>query len=253
MSDLLGERMQAWYEDRAQVYLPRRTYVIMRLDIKGCKRIAEALAFEKPFDIGFCQGMDETAAALCRNINGSQLAYVQNDEINVLVTDFARAATEPWAGYSVQRMCSMSASMATGTLTQWLQRSCSTIKDMVTPVFEVRVFAIPDPVEVANYFVHRQKVCARGAAQVIARQHYSDDELRGRTAPELQAMIVEKGDNWGSYNPRFIYGGLVEYQYIQEQNKGVWRVNTSAPAFTADQGFLPTHIPEPGYGVKGER
>jgi len=150
-------------------------------------------------------------------------------------------------------MCSMGASMATGAITQRLQRSCRTIKDMVAPVFEVHVFAIPDPVEVVNYFVWRQKLCVSRSTYVVAQQHYTNEEIYGKTTPELHAMIAEKGDSWMTYNPRFIHGGFVEYQYMPEQVKGIWRIDNSAPAFTADQHFLVSRIPQPGYGVKGER
>lgn len=39
--------------------------------------------------------------------------YTQSDEITLILTDYATVATDAWFGYNVQKMASVSASMAT--------------------------------------------------------------------------------------------------------------------------------------------
>ena len=57
--------------------------------------------------------MQETAKYLCENIQGCSLAYTQSDEISLLLIDYQRFETSAWFDYEIQKMCSISASMAT--------------------------------------------------------------------------------------------------------------------------------------------
>ena len=57
--------------------------------------------------------MDSAAKALCENITGAQFAFVQSDEISILLTDFTTPQTEAWFSGSVQKLASISASLAT--------------------------------------------------------------------------------------------------------------------------------------------
>ena len=44
---------------------------------------------------------------------GCRFAYVQSDEISLLLTDYERIETEAWYSNNLQKMVSVSASMAT--------------------------------------------------------------------------------------------------------------------------------------------
>ncbi len=57
--------------------------------------------------------MQETAKYLCENIQGCSLAYTQSDEISLLLIDYQRFETSAWFDYEIQKMTSISASMAT--------------------------------------------------------------------------------------------------------------------------------------------
>ncbi len=59
---------------------------------------APSLVYERvpaAFLIDLMEDMDQTAVALCESISGARLAFVQSDEISVLMTDFATTQTEP--------------------------------------------------------------------------------------------------------------------------------------------------------------
>jgi tRNA(His) guanylyltransferase len=90
--DALGERMKSNYENRTRIYLPRRTYTIIRVDGKAFKTYTRGL--QRPFDEGLIQDMDETAMYLCKNIQGAKFGFVQSDEISILVTDFDTLTTD---------------------------------------------------------------------------------------------------------------------------------------------------------------
>ena len=115
-SDSLGDRMKVNFEVRTRTFLPRRTNTIIRLDGKAFHTYTRGL--ERPYDLDFMSDMDETAKFLCENIQGCKLAYVQSDEISLLLTDFEDITTEAWFDGNVQKMVSISASMAAAKFNQ---------------------------------------------------------------------------------------------------------------------------------------
>ena len=110
------QRMKDNYESRSHTFLTRRTPVIIRLDGKAFHTYTRNL--EKPFDEGLIEDMQLTAKYLCENIQGAKCAYVQSDEISILLTDYDKLDTKAWFDYNVQKMCSISASLATGKFNQ---------------------------------------------------------------------------------------------------------------------------------------
>ena len=109
--DALGDRMKEFYENRSKTYLTRRTPVIIRLDGKAFHSFTKG--FKRPYDEIFHEAMNETLRYLCKNIQGCKIGYTQSDEISILLTDYATLETDAWFDYEVQKICSISASMAT--------------------------------------------------------------------------------------------------------------------------------------------
>ena len=110
MKDDLGTRMKTQYEQRTRTWLPRRTYTIIRLDGKAFHTFTRGM--ERPYDERFMNAMDYTAMHLCLDIQGAVMAYVQSDEISILLTDFDKITTDAWFDGQVQKIVSVSASMA---------------------------------------------------------------------------------------------------------------------------------------------
>ena len=154
MKDDLGTRMKTQYEQRTRTWLPRRTYTIIRLDGKAFHTFTRGM--ERPYDERFMNAMDYTAMHLCLEIQGAVMAYVQSDEISILLTDFDKITTDAWFDGQVQKMVSVSASMATAFFNEYINHDVQRM-DHKRAFFDARIFTIPDPVEVENYFVWRQK------------------------------------------------------------------------------------------------
>ena len=85
MTVSLGDRMKQNYEHRFRYGLVRRMPAIIRLDGKAFHTFTRGL--ERPFDGRFALVMWDTAKYLCANIQGAKCAYVQSDEISILLTD----------------------------------------------------------------------------------------------------------------------------------------------------------------------
>jgi len=102
----IGKRIKENYEGRYKFKLLRRTPVIIRLDGNCFHTLTKDC--NKPFDIKISLAMEETARYLCGEIQGARCAYVQSDEISLLLTDFEQLDTTAWFDYSIQKMTSIS-------------------------------------------------------------------------------------------------------------------------------------------------
>lgn len=108
--DLFGERMKS-YEQKANFYLEKKIPVVIRLDGKAFHTFTKGL--EKPFDSILVTAMQKTMTSLCENIQGCVFGYCQSDEITLILVDYQTLNTDAWFDYKVQKLCSVSASMAT--------------------------------------------------------------------------------------------------------------------------------------------
>lgn len=210
MHDDLGQRMKDNYEKRTRTYLPRRTYTIIRIDGKAFHTYTKG--FKKPMDERLMSAMDNTAIELCKQIQGAKMAYVQSDEISILVTDFFDNKTEAWFDGQVQKIVSVSASIATAYFNLF-------INEPNLAFFDSRVFTIPDFIEVGNYFIWRQKDTIRNATSMVARSLYSHKEIENKNIYDLQKMIFQKGI---FYEEDYDYGFRVGRTILKEEGK--WKV-----------------------------
>ncbi len=198
--DSIGDRMKANYEDRYRFSLTRRTPVIMRLDGRAFHTLTRGL--EKPFDDSFSNAMNATARFLCSEIQGAKCAYVQSDEISILITDFDTLTTDAWFDYNVQKMTSISAALASVHFTVcWLN-------DGKHAIFDSRVFNIPKE-EVCNYFIWRQLDWLRNSVQMLAQAHFSHKQLHGKNQPAMHEMLHGIGINWADLQERWKNGTFI--------------------------------------------
>ena len=109
--DELGFRMKEYYENRAKTKLLRREPVAIRIDGRAFHTFTKG--FKKPFDEILIESMQETMLYLCKNIQGCVLGYTQSDEITLILTDYKKLTSEAFFDYDVQKVCSITASMAT--------------------------------------------------------------------------------------------------------------------------------------------
>ena len=146
----MGDRMKRDYESRTRYFLPRRTFTLIRVDGKAFHTYARGCA--RPYDQELMADMDAAALALCKEAQGARFAYVQSDEISVLLTDFESVTTEAWFDGNLQKLASISASVVKAHFNA--ARVARGITDRLA-VFDARVWTIPSRVEVENYFVWR--------------------------------------------------------------------------------------------------
>jgi tRNA(His) 5'-end guanylyltransferase len=224
----IGTRMKENYENRSRHYLTRRTPVIMRLDGRAFHTLTRKC--EKPFDDHFSKTMELASILLCQQIQGAKLAYVQSDEISLLLTDFDKLNTEAWFDYNIQKMTSIAASIASLEFTHHFSRTHS-LNGVPIGLFDCRVFNVPEE-EVVNYFVWRQKDWLRNSIHMLARAHYSHKELHNKNSSDMHEMLHEKEINWTNLEDRWKNGVFIDKYPILN---GKWNARKKCPIFT-DKG-----------------
>ena len=271
MKDALGDRMKEFYEDRTRIKLPRRTFTIIRIDGKAFHTYTRGL--ERPFDEGLVEDMDATAAYLCKNIQGAKFAYVQSDEISLVLTDFDDLGTHAWFDNNLQKMVSVAASMATsefnrlrlmrgfGNYEQTPAQGRAIVSQFNMAQFDARAFQIPFIDEVENYFIWRQQDAVRNSISSVAQSLYSPKQLHGVKTDQMQELIFQKGINWNDFAPRLKRGGIIKKvekvfvrrdarpsevthgltMFISETDiykRNVWELDVETPTFTQDREFI---------------
>lgn len=232
----LEKRMKNNYESRFKFFLPRRTYAIIRIDGKAFHTYTKGM--KRPFDDQLMNNLDETARYLCEQIQGARFAYVQSDEISILLTDFETENTEAWFDGNVQKISSVSASLATAYF-NFIEGDDSSIV-----CFDSRCFVIPSFTEVMNYFVWRQKDAVRNSISLVAQSLYSHNQLHGKDINQMQEMCWQLGINWNDYSPKYKRGRIIrKFNYTRNgAERSYWNMEEPS-TFTQDRNYLTKLIP----------
>ena len=242
MPDSLGDRMKAQYESRTRMMLPRRTYTLIRVDGKAFHTWTRHSV--RPYDVNLARCFDVAAAALCKEAQGASLAYLQSDEISVLLTDFATDQTCAWFDGNVQKIASVAASCVTAHFNE--AAGGRGIEGMLG-LFDARVWTIPDPTEVSNYFIWRQQDAERNSLSMLASCHFSHAELHGRDAAARHDMLHGKGINWNALPIAQKRGRCIFYHdgIGKPRLDAGWQIHNEIPVFISDEGreWLRARIP----------
>lgn len=274
-NDNLGDRMKT-YENVTRTYLTRRTPVIIRIDGKAFHTFTRG--FDKPFDNVLIKTMQETMKYLCENIEGCVLGYTQSDEITLVLCDYKKLTSQAWFDNNIQKMCSISASMATMAFNKsfdenyriwdnetyfefamvdsdividkekedkWNKLTLAYNNAIVKgAMFDSRVFNIPKE-EVNNCLLWRQQDATRNSIQAVAQANFSHKQLEGKNCNELQEMLwQEKGINWNDYPTHLKRGSCcVKSTYTLEVDgkdvqRSEWKIDKEIPIFSQNPWYV---------------
>ena len=261
--DDLGVRMKTFYEQIPKTKLMRRCPVALRIDGKAFHTFTRG--FQKPFDEVLIKSMQETMKYLCENIQGCVLGYTQSDEITLILIDYKKLNSSAWFDYEIQKMCSISASMATMAFNKYFninvneyaynhEEQLSTIRltDIYNKalkkgaMFDARAFNIPKE-EVTNNFYWRQLDASRNSIQMVGQANFSHKELHKKSCNDIQDMLMtQKGINWNDlpiYQKRgsccvrnkiiISTDGVMETVQLRDTSKAEneWIIDTEIPIF----------------------
>lgn len=269
--DSLGDRMKENYEGRFKFKLMRRTPVIIRID--GRSFHVWTRGFNKPFDKVLSNAMDKTMKQLCENIQGCVFAYTQSDEITLVLNDYRAIETSAWFDYEVQKLCSITASMATAYFNKnfidevdkfYESKEEDEINDFIEKyrisdpsktmsiyeaycravdkmaMFDARCFNIPES-EVTNCIIWRQQDCSRNSIEMVGRTYFSDKELFKKNCSNIQDMLMEKYNvNWNDFPVRYKRGCACYKRSVGDGDicRDEWYVDYDMPIITQDREYV---------------
>lgn len=236
--DDLGTRMKTFYEQVPQTKLLRRTPVAIRIDGKAFHTFTKG--FQRPFDEVLRNAMNETMKYLCENIQGCALGYCQSDEITLILIDYKTLNSEAWFDYEVQKLCSISASMATMTFNKYFGVYANTYaltnpcnhsqytRKINTAMFDARCFNIPRE-EVTNLIYWRQLDAIRNSIQLVGQSYFSHRELQNKSCDDIQDMLMKVYNiDWNNYPTSFKRGACC----IKTEDG--WAIDTEIPIFKGE-------------------
>lgn len=249
----LAVRMKTFYEQIPKTKLMRRCPVVIRCDGRSFHTFTKK--FQKPFDEVLIKTMQETMKYLCENIQGCVLGYTQSDEITLILIDYKKITSSAFFDYEVQKICSITASMATMAFNKFLKENIDeySLNNMGTAfilhgetgrlsdkeknilknimiyeeayhkgaMFDARCFNIPKE-EVTNLVYWRQLDASRNSIQMVGRANFSHKELQNKSCNDIQDMLMtQKGINWNDL-PTYQKRGscCVKENHFIENEKG---------------------------------
>ena len=213
----LETRMKTFYEQVPKTKLVRRCPVAIRIDGKAFHTFTRG--FHRPFDDILIDSMQKTMKYLCENIQGCVLGYSQSDEITLILIDYQKLESSAWFDYEVQKITSVSASMATMAFNKYFRenvmkfRECimryftdyKSIQDQIQvyisaiekgAMFDARCFNTPKE-EVTNLIYWRQLDAIRNSIQMVGQANFSHKELDGKSCILIKGILkAQKGIIW---------------------------------------------------------
>ncbi len=224
MKDLgIGLRMKNNYEEAYKIRLPMRMPVILRIDGNCFHQFTRKIKAERPFDEGFIKNMAKTAQYLCEQLMGVQIAYIQSDEISILLHNYKKLDSEPWFGNELQKIVSISSGMASAYFTNIYN---------LPAVFDSRAFVLPEA-EVTNYYHWRQIDATRNSISMLAQSKFSHKQLLNKNREQMQEMMFQKdGTNWNDL-ATYLKRGFC----VIKSNKG-WIIDWDIPIFTQNRDYI---------------
>ncbi len=247
--DGLGDRMKRYEAVWRRQFVPRLP-LIVRVDGKAFHTLTRNL--NRPFDEPFGAAMQAVAVALCKEIDGAMLAYVQSDEISVLVRDDQTLVTQAWFDKEADKIVSVSSGIASAEMTAQLNNG-------VRAVFDSRAFTLPRE-EVANYFIWRQQDATKNSVSMaahaeLARKTNKRDAqalLNGKSwAEQQEVLFAECGINWNDYATQWKRGACVVSGFEERAGQNgpvlrrVWQVDKEIPIFTQNRDYIERFLGHP--------
>lgn len=253
--DDLGNRMKQ-YEKVPKIKLMRRTPVAIRIDGKAFHTFTRG--FMKPFDPVMVEAMQKTTLDLCKHIQGCVFGYTQSDEITLILIDYQTFETDAWFDNEVQKICSISASMATMYFNKWFSyytekksisasvnyevardegdedgiEKADAMEDQVIiykkalekgAMFDARCFNISKE-EACNLVYWRQLDAIRNSTLSIGMNLYGHKAIENMTCREIREKLA--GDNLPFEDvPVFLQRGSA----IIKNKESVWIIDYNMP------------------------
>lgn len=244
----LGERMKE-YENVSRIYLTRRMPLIIRIDGRCFHTFCKGL--KRPFDDILINTMQDTMKYLCENIQNCVFGYTQSDEISLVLVDYQKINTAAWFDNNLQKIVSISASMATLKFNEMFSKNAFAARfskefdytiyfdKMHSAIFDSRAFLLPME-EVSNYLIWRQQDTIRNSHEMLGRYYFSHKALYKKNAKMIEEMLLnEHNVDWNDLPTKCKIGSCCIRDWIDEfEGIKEWQTDNEIPLFTEHREYI---------------
>lgn len=227
----LKDRMN-YYRNLTDYRIMPNCYTLVMLDGRSFSKLIKNY-YDKPFDNRFINMMNTTAEYICKNVQGALFAYVQSDEISILLSN----ESDTFFGGRLNKMLPVIASMASGKFNQLRtidalknmiydnvveciteEGVIETINDTKLVEFDCKVWNVPTFNDVFSWFLYRQNDCIRNSKQQAAQTYLPHNMLLNKSTDEQIKLLKKKnGIDWKTrYNDGEKYGRFI-YKEVKSQ------------------------------------
>jgi tRNA(His) 5'-end guanylyltransferase len=228
------------YQKRRDYHVDTDKFIIAHIDGRSFSKMIKN-KFQKPFDVNFIDMMNKTAQYLCQMVQGTHLAYVQSDEITLII----KKNTEDSDVFFGGRLCKMQsiiASLATAKFNQLMTAKAiqdnmyettlmdfedtiynpsdcvNAVLNMALCQFDCKIWDVDNANDAMAWLLFRNIDCTRNSKQQTCQTYLSHKELMSKHTDEQVALLLEeKGINWFDLPDGQKYGRLIQKQMVTEE------------------------------------
>ena len=236
------EEKGLYYRGLTDYRLMTGLYTIVMVDGRSFSSLIKN-QFKLPFDDDFINIMNKVAQKLCKEVSGAVLAYVQSDEISLILSDFGpeEKQPEPFFQYRLCKLLSIIPCIAAGEFNkEWLklQGPSMEVLNKFEPVqFDCKVWQVPSWNEAYAWFLYRQNDCIRNSVGQTGHKFLGHKKTVGLSTDQIIDRLMQEGVNWNSYPDDRKYGRFIWKERVEKEatdNKGnivkclrsVWNIHT---------------------------
>jgi len=236
----------ALYEDNSDYKLMPKLPIVISLSGRAFEKATSLL--KKPYCDKFAECMYATALRLSMDIDGAVFTYCFNDEIIIIVRNDQNLDTEAWCDNKIQKIASITSSLATLHINRCLSELNLDLIGDIT--FSSKVFTVPNITEAINVMVSKQQLCFYKTVHLacfyeLLNKDYDKNSikemLQGTSLDDkIQLLNQECNINFNDY-PVSFRRGIACYKQpktINDTIKYKWTINYEIPIFTKEQSFL---------------
>ena len=238
------------YQKRRDYHVDADKFIIAHIDGRSFSKMIKN-KFNKPFDSSFINMMNETASYLCAMVQGVHLAYVQSDEISLLIKKNT-PESDVFFGGRLCKMQSIIASLATAKFNQlyminyfkkhedknpfyeerhYTTSECvETITNFPLCQFDCKVWDVDTANDAMAWFLFRNIDCIRNSKQQTAQAYLPHNALLGLDSDtQIKKLLDEKGVDWNSFSGGEKWGRLI---YREKEEKTHTFINKNGETVT---------------------
>lgn len=258
-NDMTLKEKSKFFQERRNYLIDTDKYILVHVDGRSFSKMVKN-KFRKPFDDSFIEMMNQTAIYLCENVQGCQLAYVQSDEISLLIKK-NNPEGDVFFGGRLCKMQSIIASLASAKFNQLMMiynitgenGTCDVYMDNTEIVdeivnvihdsplyqFDCKVWDVDSANDAMAWFLFRNIDCIRNSKQQTAQTYLRHKELIGLdTNKQIELLLNKTNVDWNTFDCGKKYGRLVyKKEFDAETTINGETIQYKRNRFEASDGF----------------